>query len=221
MAETVCSGGVCTPTSASPGQYSWGDSGSNTPWTVNTQTGYAGQKTLGDYYRENMLKMQQQQEMSLMYEDMLRQFGGPEGTWIRMLIKQKMASEGVSFMNKPLGEKMIPPAIPNWMEPYVITKTVPMELPEGRGSRRRGAETKTTTSLRPLSAQAELTPDQLNYMAGWLSWQKAGTPTEYSEEAFARMADIERSWTPYRMGSQSMFPGQRKPAQRWATAFQR
>ena len=222
--DRTCPSGVCGGGSG-PGNIGliWPSS----PYSDTYPAGerYAGQWTLGDQDRANRLACQQRQEMRLMYENMLLQFGGPEGTWIRMLIKDRMSRMMSSELDyRQASRGITPPAIPDWMEPYIATSEVPMQGPQ-KGDRPKGrwaeGKTKTVTSLRPLSAQADLTPDQLAFMSGWQAWQQAGAPTKYSPEALARMSDIERSWTPYGIESQLMFPQWAGQTPQWTIAQQR
>ena len=148
--------------------------------------------------------------------NLMGQFWGPEAAWIRWLIGERISQIGRKFdMEMPERE---PPPVPDWMQEYVI----PQEevIPSGRRGIRRPPQTRTTYQLRPLSAQAKLSPEQQSLMAGFQAWQKAGAPTRYSESAIERMSDIDRWWSPYQMESQAMFP--KSPIKpRWATAVQR
>jgi len=195
-----------------------------------TDTGYGGQKTLGDIYRENALRQQQLAEEKLMWQQMLNQFSGPENTWIRLLIRDRMQYPGTSESDYKQASKGVPaPPVPDWMQEFVIPQTAQPEMPGynvprmfgGGGRRKTPREAKTSYTLRPLSAQEKLNPEQQSYMAGWLAYQQAGAPTKYSEEAFAGMSDIERWWSPYATQSQTMMPNQTKLRPRWATATQR
>ena len=231
-----CSGGTCsylTPI--------------DTSGTYPADQLYAGQKTLGDYYRENIAKCQQFREVNLAYDSLLRQFQGPESTWIRWLIKRNKGMIISDMLGRDAyGKSMskgwldryisgdLPlhtgkeaefyqkhygeiPALPDWMRDYIIPVTTETEVSKGRGT-----QTKTSTSytLRPLSPTAKLDAEQQNQLAGFLAWSKAGFPTKWSEDALIQMSDIERHWTPYTMESEAMFSkAPTKP--KWATTFQR
>ncbi|GAI54868.1 unnamed protein product, partial [marine sediment metagenome] len=112
-----------------------------------------------------------------------------------------------------------PPPTPDWMQEY-IEPTVSKETGGGFLSRI-FKKPSVTSTLRPLGAQAELDPDQLEFMAGYQAWRKAGAPTEYSEEAISKMADWRKSWEPHVRESQSLFPTGKKLRTGWATAMQK
>ena len=98
------------------------------------------------------------------------------------------------------GEHKAPP-VPEWMREYMETS-----MPRGVG-----------LELRPLGAQAQLGPEELGNMAGYLGWIRAGAPTQYSPEAIQKMSDWEKWWEEYKRQSMKLFP-QRVTlgAPRWA-----
>jgi hypothetical protein len=103
-------------------------------------------------------------------------------------------------------------AVPDWMKPYLETSIKAGGTPETEAW---------ASTLRPMGAQAELSPEQMGQMAGYLAWTKAGAPTEYSEEAIKQMADWQRWWEPYVRLSESLFPKTTRLGSRWTRALQR
>ena len=101
------------------------------------------------------------------------------------------------------------PPIPDWMRPYVVAqpKAKKKGWLTGLGEKYTVPETE-IQPLRPLGAQAELTPDQLGQMSGYLAFMR-GRPT-----------DIAGQWAPYSRLSQSLFPKQVKLGKRKRVAKQ-
>ncbi len=124
--------------------------------------------------------------------------------------KKKLASAMEGF-GGTYQEKNIP--IPDWMVPYLET-SINYEAPEG-------VQQGNAPTLRPMGAQAELTPTQLGQMAGYEAYTRAGAPSNYSEEALTAMSDWEQWWQPYTTLSQSLFPSKNKLTPRWMPALQR
>lgn len=128
----------------------------------------------------------------------------------------------------PSGVSSIPePPIPAWMEEY-LERSAPAAVPEysagqlARPSSRGAPPTpEGAAALRPMGAQAELTPEQMGLMAGYQAWGAAGSPRRYSEEALIEMSDWQKSWDPYTRLSESLFPKQAKLRGDWRTALQR
>ena len=123
-------------------------------------------------------------------------------------------STGYTYPDR--GEKPLP--IPEWMQEYITYETLPSE---GRGAKagplsKRVREERVIPTLRPLSAQERLDPEQLRAMAGLQAFGKSMIHKRGLEGA----ADISRWWSPYTTQSQSMFSKGTTPA-RWATATQR
>ena len=170
------------------------------------------------------------------------QFPGPEGTFIRWLIRQKQTElhnqletefHGLFDAGDPLFlREYEPPPIPDWLAPYVepsmpyqksqypyTDEPVEDKMPWKR--RGRDGEAVETPSLRPLGAQAELTPEQLGLMAGYQAWGRAGSPMRYSGGAIRDMADWQRWWDQYVALSKSLFPKSQKKTAGWQTARQR
>lgn len=168
-------------------------------------------------------------------KELSRQFSGAEATWMRWLIATKVQGlnsnidslRGVAPSKR--GQAPSPPPIPAWMEEY-LEKSIPAAVPEysayGEQLARpspRGARPapEGAATLRPMGAQAELTPDQMGLMAGYQSWAAAGSPRRYSEGAITEMADWQKHWAQHTRLSESLFPKQAKLGQRWTTALQR
>lgn len=105
--------------------------------------------------------------------------------------------------------------IPDWMVPY-LEPSAPVTT-----TGRRQQTTTPASTLRPMGAQAELTPDQLGQMAGYEAYTRAGAPSSYSEAALLKMAEWERRWAPYIELSRSLFPTKTKLNARWMPALQR
>jgi len=166
----------------------------------------------------------EEQEMQDLY-GLMGQFTGPESGFIRWLINKKIQDlqykvgkmRGVTEARPPAYK---PPPVPNWMQQYIQpAKTVPVT--ETRGRQRRPVDTKQLGTLSSLGAQEELTPQRQAQMAGYLAWQKAGAPTEYSEWSLRNMSDWQRRWEEYTRQSQALFPKQQSLTTRWRTAEQR
>lgn len=100
--------------------------------------------------------------------------------------------------------------IPDWMKPYLE----PAIQYEG------AAEGTQAATVRPIGAQAKLSPTQLGQLAGYEAWGRAGAPTEYSEGALEAMADVDRWWTPLVNLSKALFPSQQRLKARWMPAQQ-
>ena len=159
----------------------------------------------------------------------LRSFAtGPEGTYIRWIIGDKI-SRLIGQREKLLGResyyKAKPPPVPSWMQEYIEPST-PLEKSQypytGEPRRGRVAEGKPKASaLRPIGAQAELSPEQMGLMAGYQAWGMAGSPYSFSEGAIRDMAEWRRWWEPHTRLSESQFPTKAKLGGRWATALQR
>jgi len=149
-------------------------------------------------------------------ETMMREYTGPEGTYMRWILGKKIEQlrrVEASLRGLNIREKDEPMPIPDWMQPFVTTQTTePRELPEGARGRRGLTQPRTVMGLRPLGAQTELNPEQMMQMAGFLSAQKGWDLQSKS--------DLGRFWEPYTRESEAMFSkGATKP--RWATAVQR
>jgi hypothetical protein len=165
---------------------------------------------------------------------LLDEFTGAESAYMRWLLNNRinslrsqvrtMRGQTISSSLKPE-----PPPMPDWLSPYLET-SVHYQQEDVTGERAKElakrpswaqGRTKTTTpTLRPIGAQAELTPDQLAFMSGYEAWGRAGAPQRWSEEAFREMSDVQKWWTPYVALSQKLFPTATKLRQRWATATQ-
>lgn len=211
--------------------------------------------------------------------NLLRQFRGPEATYIRWIIQNELTQlarreqrmrrsqqdlhirndirlgeeeikEGVTGANKgqdridnALTRKValkkrldktpeydpLEPPMPEWMEEY-IDRSMPAIKPHTGLTEQQGRHgghwagfqrPEQARALRPLGAQAELTPEEMGFMGGYLGWAKAGSPHEYSEEAVMAMADWQKHWQQHTRLSESLFPKQAKLGQRWTTALQR
>jgi hypothetical protein len=155
---------------------------------------------------------------------LLSEYYGPEGATIRWLVQNRMKDLQYQIQRQTGNVKGTRPPeyepfeIPSWAQPFIQTKTVPIEL---RGRVRRGTPTtKEVKTLKPLGAQTELSPEKMGWLAGFQAWQKAGTPTRYSDTALRQMSDWERWWSPYTTLSQSLFPKTKQQTPRWATATQ-
>ena len=119
--------------------------------------------------------------------------------------------------------------IPDWMRPYLQTVT-PFTTGGARASSPRGTRVKGgltgerpiagTGQVKPLGAQAKLDPEQMQMLAGYLAWQKAGAPMSYSDAAIRAMADWQKWWGEYVAQSQKLMPKQVSLEQRWRPASQ-
>jgi len=166
----------------------------------------------------------EEQEMQDLY-GLMGQFTGPESGFIRWLINKKIQDlqyevgkmRGVTEAHPPAYK---PPPVPNWMQQYIQpAETVPAW--QARGSKERKVATKQLGTLAPLGAQEELTPQRQAQMAGYLAWQKAGAPTEYSKWSLRDMSDWSRWWEEHRRQSEALFPRQQSLSPRWRVAEQR
>jgi len=158
--------------------------------------------------------------------EMMYQFQGSEAGLIRWLITKKIQDleykiardVGLTEARPPTYK---PPPIPDWMKPYIETETITEERTSPGGRKMRGGVTREVGTLRPLGAQEELTSTQQAQMAGYLAWQKAGAPTEYSEWSLRNMSDWQRRWEEYTRQSQALFPKQQSLTTRWRVGEQR
>jgi len=160
---------------------------------------------------------------------LLRQFSGPEATYIRWLINrqiQNKTAERERLSGRKYETRYEEAPMPDWMKDYLETSMpVGVTPPTTTGGRtRRGQQqdvSKLASTLRPMGAQAELTPEQMGQMAGYQAWGKSGSPYAYSEEAIMGMADWERWWQPHVRLSQELFPTKAKLGSKWMPASQR
>ena len=200
-----CTGGVCSYGAPSGGVSDWqkeatsmGGGGFHVPWELRR----------GSAQREQIKN----------WEAMLREYSGPEATYIRWMIKNRINSlkrvegsiRGLNYREDAFDNPM---PIPDWMQPFVTTTTTQPEIPEGMKGRQQFTKPKTTMGLRPLGAQTELDTEQMMQMAGFLSAQKGWNLQSQS--------DLARFWEPYTRESTEMFPQATRQTPRWATAFQR
>lgn len=160
----------------------------------------------------------------------LSQYVGPGYTAMRWLL-QKQIDVKWAERERLAGRKANIPIretpMPDWMRDY-LEMSIPGEMSQyapglQRAGRGRGTATPSpqTPALRPIGAQAELTPDQMAEMAGYAAWQKAGSPTQYSDWALKAMSDWQGAWQPHVALSESLFPKKAKLRTGWATALQR
>jgi hypothetical protein len=116
-----------------------------------------------------------------------------------------------------------PPPSPTWLQPY-LEASKPYQMTDVAETRRqiRGktyANKGTTASLRPLGAQAELTPEQLAFMSSYQAWGKAGSPRTFAR-AGQMTSNWQNWWDEYTTQSQKLFPTAGNRAASWATARQ-
>jgi hypothetical protein len=106
-----------------------------------------------------------------------------------------------------------------YLEPSVTIKQT--NIPVESGKTQRGG----TAALRPMGAQAELTPEQMGLMAGYLAYGAAGAPKSlYGQDlggTLATMADWQTPWEQYVRQSQKLFPKATNLRTNWLTARQR
>jgi len=157
-------------------------------------------------------------------------FTGPESTFIRWLLNNaleaaKIAPVGTSYLRV----KETPPPIPDWVKAYVepsipYQKEEVFTAPTAESKKRQYPQPAGVPSLRPLSAQEELSPERLGYLMGYQAWGKMGGPTALRESTMERtitgLADWERWWPQYTALSQNLFPTKAKLRPRWALASQ-
>jgi len=189
------------------------------------RTGYAElyPEVFKEFYpmRTRIPSWQEQKIQDLRW--LLNQYSGPEGAVIRHLIRNRIADLQYQIdrgrVTEARAPEYEPPPVPEWMKPYIETRTVPVEEPI-RGRRREQPETKEVQVLRPLGAQTELTPEQMGYMAGYQAWLEAGAPTRFQESMLPELSDWQRYWEYYKRQSQALFPKQQRLTPRWAVARQ-
>lgn len=145
------------------------------------------------------------------YEDLAAKGAEQIAMGERMLAATQAGASLESYMTEA--------PVPSWMAPY-LEPSMPLTRAEDLPQQPSTEYSKALT-LRPLGAQAELLPEQLGQMAGYLAWGKAGSPYMYSERAIQEMADWERWWQPYTTLSKSLFPTQTRLGASWMPAQQR
>lgn len=165
------------------------------------------------------------------------QFAGPEATYIRWFLQNKINDlrEQVSYATGGTPtKKTAPPPAPDWLMEYLET-SMPAKAAEYMTglpqSQVRGKATETLgRELRPMGAQAELNPEQMGLMAGYQAWGKAGSPTgaeggwrgdERLASQLGQMADWQRYFQPYATLSEKLFPKKTNLKSSWSTALQR
>ena len=151
--------------------------------------------------------------------NMKSQFYGPESTWIRWLIDTKLKDMADKAGRASIGNFLVSePEIPNWAEEYLTPTTAPV-APQ-RDKRAKGVQApREVYGVRPLGPQANLSPDQQRWLAGYGAYAQAGYPTKYIPGAIEEMADIDRWWSPFMTESGAMFP--KTPTKpKWAAATQ-
>ena len=103
---------------------------------------------------------------------------------------------------------------PSWMSSYMTESG----LGKGQGEddmAQRGF------GLAPLSARADLEPEDLSALQGYMGWTKAGNPMEYSGDYVSAMQNVPQWWEQYAKVSQKLFPTSGKGRQSsWSTARQ-
>jgi len=159
---------------------------------------------------------------------LLRQFSGPEATYIRWLINRQIQDK-TAERERLSGRKYEPryeeTPMPNWMKDYLETSMpVGVTTPTTEGRTRRGQQqdvSKLASTLRPMGAQAELSPEQMGQMAGYGAWGASGSPYGFSEANITSMADWERHWIPYTRLSEALFPTKTKLRAGWLPAMQK
>ena len=110
----------------------------------------------------------------------------------------------------PISRETYP--IPEWMKPLLeSTKTERGELKPVEERGRKGAY---AFGVRPLGAQAELTPERLGELYGYYGWHKMGAPMSY--RAYAGRATELPSWIEeYQRLSEKLFPTARYIRPAW------
>ena len=220
-----CSGGVCN----------YGDSGSPSKYPADWQLEATSMGGGGFHLPYSLRRGAYQRNEIANLEAMMREYTGPEGTYIRWMLRNRInklkileasktgskirtsdeppyvtdlgGTHGIRIPENPL-------PIPDWMQPFVTTTEVaPEEVAEGKRARRSQTQPKTVMGLRPLGAQAELNTEQMMQMAAFLSFQKGWDLQSQS--------DLGRFWEPYRRESTEMFSQATSQAPKWAIAQQR
>jgi len=185
-------------------------------------------------------------------QELRRQYTGVAGTYLRWMLDNTI--RGLSRQLARWQGRTVPraggepePPMPNWMREYLDQSVPAVEPPvldetrrRARGLFGREEQPPTTPMLRPLGAQAELTPAQMELMGGYLGWAKAGSPTKIpftptqgtnqygvthgykpDESGFSAASDWQKHWDAYTRLSQSLFPAQTKLGKNWRTPTQR
>jgi hypothetical protein len=166
------------------------------------------------------------------WEEVLRQLklsSSYVGAWLASntitgLKKELALAYGASRSSvKNMQPKPLP--IPDWMKPYLepaipYQKENVMGTPLGRKEQRYGSRQPQTASLRPLGAQAELTPEQMGYLSEYQAWGQAGSPKTFTDQMAYNLANQSKWWEGYTTKSQSLFPTAGKLRANWATAKQ-
>ena len=142
----------------------------------------------------------------------------PSGTWQGMEKWEEMANRSPNQPNAEY-EGL---EIPDWMTPFLEDSGfgVSREQTPNRG-RSQGMQQDFGFGLAPLSAQADLDPEQMGGMQGYLGWSKVGRPDRYNEAYTSGMSGLPQWWEQYVKESQSLFPTSGKGRRSsWSTARQ-
>jgi len=171
---------------------------------------------------------------------MSRQLRGIGGTFARWLIDSRikeleykvakdLVSRGARQEVSPLKLREAP--IPDWMRPYIeegAPYTSGMDETAGRGRKARVQKETSlpagTGKLRPISAQEQLTPEQMQMMAAYGAWGQMGFPTSIrnmNKQALLEGLMNTTGWDTYTQLSQKLFPSQKKLGSGWAISQQR
>ena len=118
--------------------------------------------------------------------------------------------------------------IPDWMREYITGTTTPAKRSreqikaEARGKAPSPAGTTYGYNVAPLGAQADLTPEQLKALSGYLAWQKAGAPGRYTGAYASQLSEDWADWWEHYVNiSKGLFPSTYKPGLSWRPTSQR
>ena len=108
--------------------------------------------------------------------------------------------------------------IPDWMQPYISQGNYYSQYQSPELATEKVDRTQAGT-LRPMSGQSNLTPEQMELMGGYEGWGRAGAPTSIPsvefEDLFTRLANWQPWWQAYIKQSQKLLPTAGKLRTSW------
>lgn len=169
-----------------------------------------------DRVREELRRVKEQADISRYKRELVEgeykfgEWGAPAGERVTggpgvRLARARQEAEGGAGLTRELEETY---PVPEWLQAFLEHS-----MPVGEDGE--------AFEMRPLGAQAEVSPERLGEMAGYLGWGKMGAPLRY--KPYAEAAErIPEWWEEYTRMSEKLFPkeiGTRRA--RWYPASQK